>query len=220
MTEANIALSALIALVAFMYSSVGHAGASGYFAVLSLAGWAPAEIRPLALVLNVLVASVASFKYMRAGHFRARLFWPFALLSVPAAALGGYLELPAVFFSRLIGIVLLLSALWMLARRQDAAQTKAPTLSTGITTGALLGFIAGLTGTGGGIFLSPLMLLCRWASIREVSAVAAPFILLNSLAGLGGLSLKGVALPQGSLILIASAVVSGTLGAQLGSRVF
>src|ERR1700719_4245906 len=151
---AHLALLFLaIGIIAFLYSSVGHAGASGYIAVMTLFGLAPTVIRPTALVLNILVAIIGSFQFWRAGHFSWKLFWPFALLSVPAAYFGGYLQPSASMLRILIGIVLLFSAVRLIFRRTDPPETVPPSKPTAIGVGAGLGFLSGLTGTGGGIFL-------------------------------------------------------------------
>src|SRR6266576_4774704 len=150
-----------VGLIAFLYSSVGHAGASGYIAVMTLWGLAPTVIRPTALVLNILVASIGAFQFWRAGHFVWKLFWPFALLSVPAAYFGGYLQPSASALKILIGLVLLFSALRLIFRRFDPPAVISPSPPTAIGVGAGIGFLSGLTGTGGGIFFSPLLLFCR-----------------------------------------------------------
>src|SRR5438270_13248791 len=179
-------LSVATALIAFLYSSVGHAGASGYIATMTLFGLTAPQIRPTALVLNILVATIGAFQFWRAGHFSWKLFWPFALLSVPAAYFGGYLQPSASVLRILIGVVLLLSAARLVLRRSDPPETFAPSRPTAVGVGAGLGFLSGLTGTGGGIFLTPLLLFCRWTHIRQAAAVSALYILVNSLAGLIG----------------------------------
>src|SRR6267378_6854028 len=146
-----ILLFLAIGVIAFLYSSVGHAGASGYIAVMTLWGLAPTVIRPTALVLNILVASIGAFQFWRAGHFVWKLFWPFAVLSVPGAYLGGYLQPSASVLRILIGLVLLFSAVRLIFRRADPAKTTAPARPTAVGVGAGLGFLSGLTGTGGGI---------------------------------------------------------------------
>src|SRR5216110_3789470 len=145
-----------IAVIAFLYSSVGHAGASGYIATMTLFGLAATVIRPTALVLNILVATIGSFQFWRAGHFAWKLFWPFALLSVPAAYFGGYLQPSASALKILIGLVLLFSAVRLIFRRFDPPAVISPPPPTAIGVGAGIGFLSGLTGTGGGIFLTPL----------------------------------------------------------------
>ncbi|PYI84911.1 MAG: hypothetical protein DME54_10075 [Verrucomicrobia bacterium] len=209
-----------IGLVAFLYSSVGHAGASGYIATMTLFGVAPTIIRPTALVLNILVASIGAFQFWRAGHFSWKLFWPFALLSIPAAYLGGYLQPSASILRILIGIVLLFSAARLVFRRSDPSQTAVPSRPMAVSVGAGLGFLAGLTGTGGGIFLTPLLLFCRWAHIRQAAAVSALFIWVNSIAGLIGYFTAVHSVPTLGIVLGAAAIVGGFVGSRLGSRHF
>jgi len=213
-------LLAGVTIVAFLYSSVGHAGASGYIAVMTLCGLSPTFIRPTALILNILVASIGSFQFWRAGHFSWRLFWPFALLSIPAAYVGGYLPIPVTILKTLIGVVLLFSAFRLFFRQNDPRETIQPSLPLSIGAGAGIGFLSGLTGTGGGIFLTPLLLFCRWASIRSAAAVSALFILVNSAAGLIGYISSGKPVPRFAWILALGAVIAGTFGSQLGSRHF
>ena len=209
-----------IAVIAFLYSSVGHAGASGYIATMTLFGLAATVIRPTALVLNILVATIGSFQFWRAGHFSWKLFWPFALLSVPAAYLGGYIQPSASILRILIGLVLLFSAARLIFRRRDPAETVAPSKSTAVGVGAGLGFLSGLTGTGGGIFLTPLLLFCQWAHIRQAAAVSAVFILVNSIGGLVGYFTAVRSLPMLGLYLAIPAIIGGTIGSHLGSRRF
>src|SRR5438045_5721262 len=215
-----ILLFCAIGVIAFLYSSVGHAGASGYIATMTLFGIAPTAIRPTALVLNILVASIAAFQFWRAGHFSWKLFWPFALLSIPAAYLGGYLQPSASVLRILIGIVLLFSAARLTFRRSDPPQTFTPSRPVAIGTGAGLGLLSGLTGTGGGIFLTPLLLFCRWAHIRQAAAVSALFIWVNSIAGLIGYFTKVRSIPSLGLVLAAAAIIGGIVGSHLGSRRF
>lgn len=209
-----------IGLIAFLYSSVGHAGASGYIATMTLFGLAPTVIRPTALVLNILVATIGTFQFWRAGYFSWKLFWPFALLSIPAAYVGGYLQPSTSVLRILIGLVLLFSAARLVFRRSDPPRTSLPSSPVAISVGAGLGFLAGLTGTGGGIFLTPLLLFCRWAHIRQAAAVSALFIWVNSIAGLVGYFTKVHSIPSLGLVLAAAAIIGGIVGSHLGSRRF
>jgi uncharacterized membrane protein YfcA len=213
-------IAAAVLVVAFLYSSVGHAGASGYIAVMALAGLAPAQIRPAALTLNILVASITTFQYARAGHFRWNLFWPFALPAIPAALLGGMLALPLEAFKLVVGLILLFSAYRFFRRPGEPVTVTPPDRPLALVSGAGLGLLAGLTGTGGGIFLTPLMLLRGWARTKHVAAVSAAFILVNSISGLAGFLSTGRAIPAFTWWLAAMAVAGGTLGSYLGSRKF
>lgn len=213
-------LAAAIFVVGFLYSSVGHAGASGYIAVMSLCGLAPTLIKPTALLLNIFVASITAWQFHRAGHFSWRLFWPFAALAVPMAFVGGYLQLPAHLFKMLVGAVLLFSAFRFLTRPTADATSRPPPVGIALLAGGALGLLAGLTGTGGGIFLTPLLLFLRWATTKQAAAVSALFILLNSAAGLAGAWSSTRHLPSYAWVLAIAAVAGGTLGSHLGSRRF
>ena len=211
-------------LAAFGYASVGHGGASAYIAAMALAGIAPAEMRPSALLLNVGVSALGSWKFYRAGFFRWRLFWPFAVVSIPLAYLGGAITLPGQAYKILVGVVLLYAA-WQLWRSgksgTEMREVRQPPLALAMVIGAAMGLLAGLTGVGGGIFLSPLLLMLGWAGTKETSAVAAPFILVNSLAGLAAVFMaKSAALPAYVGILLPAVLIGGWLGAEYGSRRF
>lgn len=215
----------LIALCFFaaaaLYSSVGHAGASGYLAIMALFGLDPAVMRPTALVLNILVALIAAVKFYRVGSFSWPLFWPFALTSVPAAFLGGRLVLPSDSYRAVVGVVLLYAAwrMFQAARvggREEVAS--APPIWVGLLAGFGIGLLSGLTGVGGGIFLSPLLLMMGWAKMRESSGVAAFFILVNSVAGLLGVLSSVSAVPSGIALWAPAAVIGGWIGAEYGSR--
>ncbi|HUQ76579.1 MAG TPA: sulfite exporter TauE/SafE family protein [Burkholderiales bacterium] len=222
LTVALLALGMLFA--AFAYASVGHGGASAYIAALALAGIAPAEMRPIALVLNILVSAIATYKFQRAGHFRWRLFWPFAVVSIPLAFIGGAITLPGNAYKVLVGVVLVYAAwqLWRSARAgEEMREVREPPVARAMAIGAALGLLAGLTGVGGGIFLSPVLLMLGWAGTKQTSAVAAPFILVNSIAGLAaGFTVRSAALPPYIWILGAAVIVGGWIGAEYGSRRF
>ena len=214
-----IPLLIAILVVAVLYSSVGHGGASGYIATLALFSVAPGAFKPTALVLNLLVAAIATYSFARAGHFSWRLFWPFAVTSIPCSFIGGYLSLPSSIYRPLVGIILLASACRLIFHsEQDALTVRQPSLPVALIIGAGLGLLSGLTGVGGGIFLSPLLLLLRWGRAREVSAVAALFILVNSGAGLLG-HLSGLqAIPPFAPLLAVAALTGGIIGSFFGSR--
>jgi uncharacterized membrane protein YfcA len=217
------ALIAALAVIAFLYSVVGHAGASGYIAILALAGQSPDQIKPLALFLNTVVASMGCWNFIHAGHLPWSRFRWLYVLSVPAAFLGGWLHLTETWFRRLVGLVLLLSAWRLGMSNQDPPDLREPRAGVLLVSGGGLGLLAGLTGTGGGVFLTPLLLLCHWCSTRQAAAVSVLFILLNSVAGLAGLWWSRPEIVQGQfqpqvLAALAAVAMAGGIGSRLGSR--
>lgn len=221
MSILTVMLPVAVGLVACLYAAVGHAGASGYIAVMELFGLEPQTIRPTALLLNVIVGTIATLQFARAGHFRRKLLLPLAVASVPAAAIGGWLRLPTAVFEGLVGAVLLVSATQIFHRssgseRVTSPQRVLPTVAL-ITLGGLLGLLSGLTGVGGGVFLTPALLALNAAPVKQVAAVSAPFILVNSIAGLSGWYIAGNTLPAIGSPLIVAVMVGGLLGGQLGA---
>jgi hypothetical protein len=225
MTEFAV-IAIFIFAAAMLYSSVGHGGASGYLAVMALFSFAPATMRPTALILNICVSSIAAFKFARKGFFSWEKFYPFAIASVPFAYIGGTLDLPAIYFKPVLGLVLIIAAV-LLARRPNTENVEkfelralSPLLA--LLCGAVLGLIAGLTGVGGGIFLSPLLLFMKWTDVRQTAAISAMFILVNSTAGLAAnLGQTDIAvLPPWHVFATfgAAAVVGGNIGATFGSN--
>ena len=220
LTTADLLLAACMFLGAILYTSVGHAGASAYLALMALFGMAPAVMRPTALVLNILVASLTSARYFRAGLFRWRTLWPFLLGALPFALLGGSLQIPGEVYRTLVGAVLWIAAARLLWPREIKAVTDPhdPPILVGALIGAGIGFLSGLTGTGGGIFLSPVLLFLGWSNPKVASGVVAVFILCNSIAGLSGNIASVQALPP-NLPLYAGNVLAGALiGTTLGIR--
>lgn len=217
-------LAAAMLVAAFAYASVGHGGASAYLAALALAGVAPAEMRPIALALNILVSAIGTWKFQRAGYFRWHLFWPFAVVSVPLAFVGGAITLPGHAYKIVVGLVLIYAAvqLWLSARAGDEMRpVREPPLLAAMAVGAALGLLSGLTGVGGGIFLSPLLLMLGWAGTKQTSATSAPFILVNSIAGLAaGFTMKSASLPAHIWVLGVAVLIGGWFGAEYGSRRF
>ena len=221
MTPETLAwLTAAVLIIAFLYSSVGHAGASGYIAVMTLFSMAPAEIKPTVLALNILVASIGSWQFWRAGHFSWSLFWPFALLSIPFAFLGGYLNLSTSIFKILVGIVLLFSAVRFLVKPAAEREAHPPSKQVSLVVGAGLGLLSGLTSTGGGIFLTPLVIFMGWARTKTAAAISALFILVNSIAGLLGNLSATKSFPEFAMPLAVAVIVGGSAGSYLGSRRF
>ena len=218
-----LTLAALIFLAALLYSSVGHAGASGYLAAMALFGVSAQVMKPTALSLNLLVATIATVQFIRAGSFSWPRFWPFALGSIPLAFLGGAMHVPGSLYKPLVGIVLLFGAVQLVRsslQRNEAGHEKvvAPNPIIAVLCGAGIGLLAGLTGTGGGIFLSPLLLFMGWAQMRGTAGVSAAFILVNSAAGLAGNWASVRALPPAIPVWAIAAVLGGVIGSHFGSR--
>lgn len=216
-------LLALVFLVAAAYASVGHGGASGYLAVLSFFGLAPAAMAPSALCLNLLVAGTSFISYRRAGHFVFRLLWPFLLTSIPFAFLGGLTPVSARTYLLLLAVVLIFAAYRLLAvvpPREEESFLRVPSLWVALPVGAGIGFLSGIIGVGGGIFLSPLVILLKWGDAKRTAAASAAFIWVNSVAGLYGHLLRKQ-MDWGALIwLVAAAFAGGLVGSTLGARRF
>lgn len=213
-------LAALMFVAAILYSSVGHAGASGYLAAMALMNVAPEVMRPTALCLNIIVATIGTIQFARAGYFAWNIFWPFAVTSVPCAFIGGTLKLPYDYYRAVVGVVLLFAAARLIysARRSSESEPKPLPLAVALIGGASIGLLAGLTGVGGGIFLSPLLLLANWATVRQTAGVSVAFILVNSIAGLAGNLASVQYLPPQIPFLALTVAVGGIIGSQLGSR--
>jgi uncharacterized membrane protein YfcA len=212
------ALLAFIAFAALLYSSVGHGGASGYLAAMALFGLAPVFMKPAALAMNIAVAGLVFYRLWRAGYFDARLFWPFALGSIPLAFVGGALTLPGGAYKILVAVALLVAAARLLWNTQEHDVRATPPTWIALASGAGLGLLSGLTGVGGGIFLSPLLLLLRWANMRTSAAVSAAFILVNSIAALAGHATVAVAWPAQLPLLILAALAGAVIGSELAVR--
>jgi uncharacterized membrane protein YfcA len=216
-------LGALFFAASILYSSVGHGGASGYLAAMGLFGIAPAVMRPTALVMNIAVASISLYKFSRSSGFDWRLFWPFAVAAVPMAFVGGRIQLPILWFGILVGCVLLFSAVrlfieTLVAKKQVRAIAGPPPVALALVLGAVIGLLSGLTGVGGGIFLSPLLVLTGWATVRQSAAPTAAFVLVNSVSGLLGLLSRQPTLPEALPYWVAAVIVGGVIGATYGSR--
>ncbi len=219
-----IVLAGLFYVAALLYASVGHAGASAYLAAMAILGVSPDVARPTALALNIVVASLVTFRFWRAGYISGRALAPFLLGSVPLAFIGGSLPVAPTLYKQLLGIVLLVAALGMAGTARRAAQSDTgraephvPGLPA-VLIGAGIGLVSGLTGTGGGIFLSPVLLFTGWAETRAASGIAIAFILGNSISGLAGNLARLASVPP-SLPLWAAAVVLGAvIGSEIGSR--
>jgi len=213
----DILILACLFLAALLYSSVGHGGGSGYLAVMALFGVAPESMRPAALCLNILVASIGTFRFYRADAFSWSHFWPFAIASVPCAFLGGTITLPTTMYKQVVGVVLLYAA-YRLFRKPTSDSSRPVPIGVALLCGAGIGLLSGLTGVGGGIFLSPLLILMGWTNTRQTCGVSAAFILVNSISGLLGLVSKGATLPDALPYWLIAAVAGGLIGSDLGSQ--
>jgi uncharacterized membrane protein YfcA len=214
----------LFFIVAFLYSSVGHGGASGYLAVLSFFAFAPKEMSTTALLINILVASIAFFSYVRAGHFSFKLIFPFLISSIPFAFIGGMIHVSTSIYTFLLSGALLFAAFRLIVHI-DSSQSEneeyhVPPLVYSLPVGGGIGLLSGIVGVGGGIFLSPLMLLLRWADPKRTSAASALFIVMNSIAGIVGRQFQGNFAVGNFLPFMAAAVVGGIAGSWWGARKF
>ena len=211
----------LLPIVAFMYASVGHGGASGYLGLMALFGFSTVIMKPTALLLNIFVAGISFIQYYRKGHFRWSLFYPFAVASIPAAFIGGYINIEAGLYKNILAGLLIFAILRMLGIFGKGKEETSPIkLSHGLITGALIGLFSGMIGIGGGIILSPVILLFGWSKIKETAAISALFIWVNSIAGMMGLYMSNVQVDLNAYLFAMIAVVGGLAGAYFGSARF
>lgn len=210
----------LLFIIALLYSSIGHGGASSYIAVLSLFGISSSLIKPSALILNIFVASISFYYYYKNQHFKWKLFYPFALLSTPMAYIGSFITLNEHAYKQILGICLLVAVLRIMGivKNNSSKPIQEPTLIVGIITGALLGLLSGAIGIGGGILLSPLILIFNWGTLKESAAVAALFIVVNSIAGIIGLGIHNIPINNSIFIWLIVAIIGGLIGAYWGSQ--
>jgi uncharacterized membrane protein YfcA len=209
---------ALVFLMAVLYSSVGHGGASGYLALMALFSFPPEFLRPSALVLNVFVSSIALFSYAGNGHFRLKLLLPFIFTSVPLAFVGGMISVNPKIFKIILGIFLIVAIARMVYNPKNKdSEIQEINKPQAFAIGIVLGFLSGLIGIGGGIILSPVIILLKWANMKETAAVSAAFILVNSVAGLSGQVSQGFQLAPELGYMLAAAVLGGLLGSYMGS---
>ena len=210
---------AILPIVSFLYSSVGHGGASGYLALMALFSFAPESMKPTALLLNLFVAGISFFYYYREGYFNKKLFLVFAIASVPFAFIGGTLELDASIYKKILALLLIFAILKMLnVFGKENDQTKEARLWQGLVVGGVIGFFSGLIGIGGGIILTPVILLLHWGNMKEAAAVSALFIWVNSAAGLTGQLSSGITIEKESFLLVGIALIGGVLGGYYGSK--
>jgi len=221
--ESTVLFSLIILVVAFFYASVGHGGASGYLAVLALAGYSAGEMKSSALLLNILVSAIAFIQYYRQGYFRMHLLWPFAVTSIPFAFVGAHIPLQDHLYKIILAVCLVFAVarlLGIFGRSDKSGDLRRLHLPSALLIGALIGFISGMIGIGGGILLSPLLLLLRWADMKQAASISAGFIFLNSIAGLAGTFSSGPEISSSIYGWIIAAVIGGIAGAYSGSRKF
>jgi len=209
----------ILPIISFLYSSVGHGGASGYLALMALFSFAPESMKPTALLLNLFVAGISFFYYYKGGFFNKKLFLAFAVTSIPFAFIGGTIEIDASIYKKILAVLLVFAILKMLnVFGKESENIKEIKLWQGLLAGGIIGFFSGLIGIGGGIILTPLILLLHWGNMKEAAAVSALFIWVNSAAGLVGQVSSGVRLELEMFVLVAIALIGGVLGAYLGSK--
>jgi len=210
---------AILPIVSFLYSSVGHGGASGYLALMALFSFAPESMKPTALLLNLFVAGISFYYYYREGFFNTKLFLVFAVASVPLAFIGGTIEVDASIYKKILALLLIFAILKMLhVFGKENDQTKETRLWQGLVVGGVIGFFSGLIGIGGGIILTPVILLLHWGNMKEAAAVSALFIWVNSAAGLTGQLSSGITIENESFLLVGIALIGAVLGGYYGSK--
>ncbi len=221
MNEYSFLFYCLLFVVAFLYASVGHGGASGYLALMALFSFSAEQMKSSAIFLNILVSAIAFAQYYHAGFFKIKLFFPFAISSIPSAFLGGMLSVNAQIYKKILAILLLFPIFRLMGLNPQERETlEKQNVLLSLCIGLVIGFLSGLIGIGGGIILSPVILLLRWANMKETAAVSALFILVNSLAGLGGLSLQGLNTSADIYVMLLVALSGGLLGSYLGAKKF
>lgn len=218
MTSELLIVAVAVFLVAILYSSVGHGGASGYLAVMALLAVSPEITRPTALMLNLFVSSIAFAQFYRGGHFDRRIFLSFAAGSIPMAFVGGMIHLPTTVYKIVLGVCLILASVRLaLDLKSGDEETNGPPTWLCVAIGAALGFVSGLVGVGGGIFLTPILLLMNWTETKKAAGISALFIFVNSLSGLAGNYAQVLKLPSTVYVWIIAAIIGGVIGATLGS---
>jgi uncharacterized membrane protein YfcA len=211
----------ILPIVAFLYASVGHGGASGYLALMALFSFAPENMKPTALLLNVFVAGIAFYHYYKAGYFNKKLFLVFAMASIPMAFIGGVIEVDSSIYKQILGVLLIFAILKMLnVFGKENGTINKVAVWKGLIIGGVIGFFSGLIGIGGGIILTPIILFLHWGKIKEAAAVSALFIWVNSASALVGQISSGVSIKPDSFVLAGIALIGGFLGSYYGSRKF
>jgi uncharacterized membrane protein YfcA len=210
----------VLPIIAFLYASVGHGGASGYLALMALFSFPVLFMKPAALTLNILVAGISFYYYWKEGHFNWKLFYPFAIASIPASFVGGFMNVNPTLYKQILGVLLLISVARMVYSKFGVQKDQKikRTLAMSLLLGATIGFFSGMIGIGGGIILSPLILLLGWGNIKETAAVSALFIWVNSISGMTGLLSSGALIPKEVIIIAGFAIIGGIIGGYFGSK--
>ncbi|WP_316767090.1 sulfite exporter TauE/SafE family protein [Pedobacter frigiditerrae] len=221
MQESFILFYILLFVVAFLYASVGHGGASGYLALMAIFAISPAIMKPTALLLNLFVSSTSFIQFYRGGHFKWKLFWPFALASIPLSFVGGLMAIESSLYKKILGVLLLIPVIrFFFFKNTDPKDFKAANIPLSLLVGGIIGLLSGMIGIGGGIILSPVILLLKWADQKQTAAISAAFIFVNSVAGLGGQLIKGFEFNNHMFAYVAVAFAGGICGAYFGALKF
>jgi len=211
----------LLFLVAFLYASVGHGGASGYLALMALFSITPEVMKPTALLLNLFVSMVSFVQFYRGGHFNWKLFWPFVVTSIPLAFLGGSVSVDGTIYKQILGLLLIIPIVrFLFFSNIKVDEVRKPNIILSLLIGGVIGFLSGLIGIGGGIILSPVLLLLKWSDMKQTAAISALFIFVNSLSGLAGQLQKGIIFSTDMYVYVAVAFAGGICGAYFGSIKF
>ena len=211
----------LLFVIAFLYASVGHGGASGYLALMAIFSFSPQVMKPTALLLNLFVSTVSFIQFYRGGHFKWKIFLPFAIASVPMAFVGGLITIDGTIYKKILGLLLIIPIIrFLFFSNIKVEEKKESNIALSVLIGALIGFLSGLIGIGGGIILSPVLLLLKWTDQKQTAAISAAFIFVNSLSGLFGQLKKGIYFSADMYAYVAIAFVAGLCGAYFGSLKF
>ncbi|HLG33978.1 MAG TPA: sulfite exporter TauE/SafE family protein [Bacteroidia bacterium] len=211
----------LLTVVAFLYSSVGHGGASGYLALMALFGLSHEVMKPTALLLNIFVSLIAFVLYYRSGYFRWKIFLPLALASIPASFLGGMTEVNSDVYRQTLGVLLIIPAVRFIGIAESKRKvTREVQFAWALITGGIIGYLSGIIGIGGGILLSPLLLILGWTSLKETAAVSSLFILVNSVSGLSGQFAQGIEFSSNMYVMVLLVLTGGIIGSYFGAKHF
>lgn len=211
----------LLFIVAFLYSSVGHGGASGYLALMAIFAISPLVMKPTALLLNLFVSSVSFIQFYRGGHFKWKIFYPFALASIPLSFVGGLMAIESSIYKKILGLLLLIPVIrFLFFKNTDPKDFKQANFALSLLVGGVIGLLSGMIGIGGGIILSPILLLLKWTDQKQTAAISAAFIFVNSVAGLAGQLIKGFTFNADMIGYVIVAFLGGLAGAYLGALKF